>query len=194
MVVPSSDLTRVVEQVVARFVQRYSAPPRYDHAEWRAECLGEAWGCVADARRTFDPTRGCFIGYVARAVWQHLLDFRAREQRWARRACVSLDAPAQTADGEACEGAWLDPASVEVEAEVVARVAWEQALAGLSMADRQLVEWVWLAGISQAEAAGRLGVSQPAVAKRLARLRAALRGKLGENWEQGGYNSGGCSE
>lgn len=148
MFVPSSDLTRVVEQVVARFVQRYSAPPRYDHAEWRAECLGEAWGCVVDALRTFDLTQGSFAGYVARAVWQHLMDFRAREQRWACRACGSLDAPAQTADGEACEREWLDPASVEVEAVIVARVAMKQALAGLSVGDRQLVAWVWVEGIS----------------------------------------------
>ncbi|MEM0338030.1 MAG: sigma factor-like helix-turn-helix DNA-binding protein [Candidatus Caldarchaeum sp.] len=53
---------------------------------------------------------------------------------------------------------------------MVARVAWEQALAGLSGADRQLVEWVWVVGVSRAEAARRLGVSQPAVAKRLARI------------------------
>lgn len=182
MLAPLSELTGVVEQVVARFVQRYPAPPHYNRAEWQAECIGEAWRCVADAQRTFDPTRGGWTPYVARAVWQHLLDFRASEQCWARRACVSLDAPAENADGEACEREWLDPASVAVEGIVVARVALEQVLAALSAADRQLVVWVWIEGMSQAEAARRLSVSQSAIAQRLGRIRAWLHRRLEANW------------
>ncbi|MFN7161529.1 MAG: hypothetical protein ACK4NB_00535 [Fimbriimonadales bacterium] len=49
-----------------------STPPRYHPDEWRAECLGEAWRCVADAVRTYNPRQGKWAGYLARAVWQHL--------------------------------------------------------------------------------------------------------------------------
>lgn len=183
------DLTRVVEQIVARFVRRFPTPPRYDRAEWRAECLGEAWRCVGDALRTYDPTRGALGTYVGRAVWRHLLDFRARECRWAQRACVSLDVPKVSPDGEACECEWVDPASEGLEQVVCERVAVEQVLAALSEADRQLVEWVWMEGMSQVEAAARLGVSQQAVAKRLVRVKAWLRTRLEEIAKNSGDGS-----
>ncbi|MDW8106276.1 MAG: hypothetical protein RMK45_02230 [Armatimonadota bacterium] len=63
----SVDLECVVAQVVARFVRRYAPPARYDRAEWQAECNGEAWRCVADALRTFDPARG---GVDWRGMWR----------------------------------------------------------------------------------------------------------------------------
>lgn len=176
-----AELMRVVEQVVARFVRRYAPPACYDHAEWQAECHGEAWRCVADALRTFDPARGGVAGYVARSVWQHLLDFRARECRWAHRACVSLDAPVEDDEDAEGERAWADPASEEVERVLVERVALGQALEKLSEVDKRLVVWVWLEGVSQAEASGRLGVSQQAVARRLARIRAQLQQDFGGN-------------
>lgn len=176
-----ADLMCEVERVVARFVRRYAPPARYDCAEWRAECLGEAWCCVGDALRTYDPARGALGTYVARAVWRHLLNFRAHECYWAHRACVSLDAPAVDADGEACEREWIDPASEELEQVVCECVAVEQALAALAVMDRQLVEWVWVEGVSQAEAAGRLGLSQSAVAQRLTRVKAWLWAQLGGN-------------
>lgn len=180
------ELVRVVERAVAQFVRRYPPPARYDCTEWRAECLGEAWRCVGDALRTYDPTRGVLGTYVGRAAWRHLLDFRARECRWAQRACVSLDVPKVSPDGEACECEWVDPASEGLEQVVCERVAVEQALAALSEADRQLVEWVWMEGMSQVEAAARLGVSQQAVAKHLKRVKAWLRAQLGEMAENPG--------
>lgn len=176
-----AELIRVVEQVAARFVRRYAPPVRYDRAEWQAECNGEAWRCAADALGSFDPARGGLTGYVARAVWRHLLDFRARECRWARWACVSLDAPVEDDESEGGERAWVDPASAGMERVLVARVALGQALAKLSAVDRRLFARVWVEGVSQAEAARRLGVSQQAVAKRLARIRARLQQDLGEN-------------
>ena len=63
---------RVVAEVVARFVRRFPTPPRYHPDEWRAECLGEAWRCVADAVRTYNPAQGKWTGYLAQAVWKHL--------------------------------------------------------------------------------------------------------------------------
>lgn len=67
------ELVCVVERAVAQFVRRYAPPVRYDCTEWRAECLGEAWRCVGDALRTYDPTRGALGTYVGRAAWRHLL-------------------------------------------------------------------------------------------------------------------------
>ena len=59
------------------------------------------------------------------------------------------------------------------------RCALQAALEGLPMIDRVLVEWVWVAGVSQAQASRRLGVSQQAVAKRLRCIRARLQQSLG---------------
>jgi len=173
-------LTRVIEQTVARFVYRYTPPPRYEPNEWHAECLGEAWSCVSDALSTYNPIRGGLDGYLARAIWYHLLAFWRGEWRWGARACVSLEAFTRHAEGEACVQEWADPASERVIEVVCARVAWWQALAELSAMDRQLVEWVWVEGWSQAEAARRARLSQQAVSKCLGRVRAALRAKLGE--------------
>ncbi|GIV08949.1 MAG: hypothetical protein KatS3mg019_1040 [Fimbriimonadales bacterium] len=179
-------LTRVIEQTVARFVYRYTPPPRYEPNEWHAECLGEAWGCVSDALSTYNPIRGGLDGYLARAIWYHLLAFWSGEWRWATRACVSLET--QNTGGEACVQEWVDPTSEHVVDTVCVHVALEQALAALSERDRQLVAWVWVEGVSQAEVARRMGWSQQAVSKRLLRVRATLQAKLDER----GENRGGC--
>lgn len=84
-------------------------------------------------------------------------------------------------DGVACEIEWIDPASEGLEQVVCERVALGQALATLLETDKQLMEWVWMEGMSQTEAAGRLGLSQSAVAQRLARVKAWLRAQLGGN-------------
>lgn len=91
---------------------------------------------------------------------------------------VSLDAPAEDEGDEGRECAWADPASEGLERVLVECIALRQALERLPEMDRELVRQVWLEGVSQAEVARWLGVSQQAVAKRLARIRAQLQRDL----------------
>lgn len=179
-----SELEPLVERVVKEFLRRYAAPPRYDRAEWRAECYGEAWRCLVCALRTYKPERGALHGYLYRALHNHLSDFRKREWRWQCQGCVSLDAPIEHEDGETPSWEWTHPDSVELETTLCEQVAVKQALAALPAVDRQLVQWVWIEGLSHADAAVQLGVSRQAVTKRLARVRAWLQQQLcnlGEN-------------
>jgi RNA polymerase sigma factor (sigma-70 family) len=57
--------------------------------------------------------------------------------------------------------------------------AVQQALQGLATLDAQVGAWYLLEGLSEQAIAARLGVSQPAVSKRLKRILAELRRELG---------------
>ncbi len=123
------------------------------------------------------------------AVQNHLTSVSYRERRWYRWHTVSLDAPTVDEEGEVEPREVVDVGSVGLEAELVERLALVEALALLSKLERYLVEAVWVASRSQEEVARELreqglnGVryelSQPALSKRLKKIKAFLRERLG---------------
>jgi hypothetical protein len=72
---------RALEQAVNDFVRSWQCPPDRYTDEWRTECRNEAWCCLPDVLRTYEPERGSLAGYVYRAVLNHLQDYLQREKR-----------------------------------------------------------------------------------------------------------------
>jgi RNA polymerase sigma-70 factor (ECF subfamily) len=68
--------------------------------------------------------------------------------------------------------------------DVTLRVALAVALRALSRRQRQVVAMRYLAGLSEADVAGFLGISTNSVKKHTARGLGALRARLGDNWQE----------
>ncbi len=180
---------RGMARALAQFLQ---AHPRMHHRsadEWHCECAQEAFLATCNALRTYCPEKGDLEGYVYRAVQNHLTSVCYRERRWYRWHTVSLDAPMVDEEGEVEPREVVDERSIGLEAELVERLALVEALALLSELDGYLVEAVWVQGRSQGEVAvalreqGLSGVryelSQPAISKRLRRVKQFLRERIG---------------
>jgi len=97
-----------------------------------------------------------------------------------RNANVSIRATEET--GEPVE--FPDPnAFGAVEGRILVCVV-QQALQNLAPQDAQVGAWYLLEGLNEQAIAARLGVSQPAVSKRLKRILAQLRRELGAENEE----------
>jgi RNA polymerase sigma factor (sigma-70 family) len=98
----------------------------------------------------------------------------------AKREC---EYPCDEETGKPME--FPDPNAFEAVEGRILVCAVQQALQGLATLDAQVGAWYLLEGLNEQAIAARLGVSQPAVSKRLKRILAQLRRELGaENAEK----------
>ena len=107
--------------------------------------------------------------------WQHLKRFCDRVWACAKREC---DPPCDEETGEAVE--YEDPAAQAPFAACLFTCALLEVLQTLCEEDRQVAEWYLFEELTEREIAQRLGVSQPAVHKQLAQIKAHLRQQLSD--------------
>jgi RNA polymerase sigma factor (sigma-70 family) len=162
-----------------RLSEGWRLPPNFSRTEWEEEAYGCAAQAIVEAEERFDPHYGIPIDtYLICAAMAALRTLRKNHWRRWRRMSMRPDAAAASLAGTlrighaavACE-----PSSARKE-----RIALREALADLPAVDRRLLLDYFEGGWTQRELALRLGISQPAVNKRLTRILKRLRRMLDE--------------
>jgi DNA-directed RNA polymerase specialized sigma24 family protein len=139
----------------ARRFRAWRTPPRWSVDDWSEEMQAQGVAVAWQALRDYDPARGVPLSaFVLRRV---LFGVRARHrQEWAYAVHCGCVPPA---DGGASpsDAASSTPNAYE---------ALQGPLARLAEPDRRLIEHLFWGGRTEADVAGELGISQPAVSQR----------------------------
>ena len=172
-------LQHAVHYAVAHCQPQYAPRPYAD--DWREELYHEAVVAAWEAYQTHDPKRGASLyGWGVRVIGQRLQVFCDSVWGAAKREC---EYPCDEETGEPME--FPDPNAFEAVEGRILVCAVQQALQNFAPQDAQVGAWYLLEGLNEQAIAARLGVSQPAVSKRLKRILAQLRRELGvENAER----------
>lgn len=156
-----------VREVAAYFARRSADPQTV------ADLTADTFVRAITSFATFDPDRGSHRGWLFGIA-----------QRVFARHCEQVSRGRDVVERLAGWRA-LD---VDEAAELVVRIDAERAgralldgIAGLTRADRDVIELVDIAGLDRAEAAAALGISPGAMRIRLFRARGRLRKIVGEN-------------
>lgn len=197
---PTPLQTLAVRLALSRFRQHYPCP-RTDHHEWNADCEEVAWLAVLEAATHCAPddtstqeivaetlwdaidighgtvlseAERADVAYLARYAENALKQWWRREHRYYSR-CVALahqDDDCLWLEQEIADERALE-ALQSVEARVDGALLWERLRGELNGTDWAIVQGV-LAGKTQQVIAQELGISQQAVSKRIARIRAKV--------------------
>ncbi len=130
------------------------------------------------ASNQYDPSKGPFEPYAARAIRNALNDFHSRQARYAQYEVVI-----ETPSGETTQGSFVErsPDPQQDVALMVGRVESREVLEGLLAAlpprTRMILGWV-AQGLSYAEIGERLGISKQAAHKSAAAALDDLREQL----------------
>jgi len=171
-------LQHAVHYAVARCQPQYAPRPYAD--DWHEELYHEAIVAAREAYQTYDPDRNASLyGWGVRVIGQRLQVFCDSVWGAAKREC---EYPCDEETGEPVE--FPDPNAFEAAEERIFVCAVQQALQGLATLDAQVGAWYLLEGLNEQAIAAQLGVSQPAVSKRLKRILAQLRRELGAENEE----------
>lgn len=121
--------------------------------------LWQAW-------QRFDPNKGNFTPYAYRSIRGAMLDELKKENRFNDHVVQMEDDLLALAEGidVTPENGWSDDLFT--------------ALLELSLPERQLIHFLFVEGLSQAECAIRAGITVAGIKKRRARMLAKLREKL----------------
>jgi len=182
------DLPKPLQDAVHTAVaacQPQNAPRLYAH-DWLEELYHAAIGAACDAQRKYDPNKGCSLySWGLRVVGQQLKEFCDRV--WAA-AKHERDYPCDEETGEEVE--FPDPCAMdEIEEGLLAGMV-RAALRELGGLDEQIGMWYLFDELSEREIAKRLGMSQPAISKRLKQILAYVRGRIGVEGVEGGGKKG----
>jgi hypothetical protein len=160
----------------ARRFRAWRTPPRWSVDDWFEEMQAQGVATAWQALRDYDPARGVPLSAFVRV--RVLVGVRARyRQEWAYAVHCGCEPPA---DGGASpsDAAPSTPNAYEV---------LQGPLARLAEPDRRLIEHLFWGGRTEADVAGELGISQPAVSQRkraiilgLRRSFATLKDEIGE--------------
>jgi len=172
-------LQHAVHYAVARCQPQYAPRPYAD--DWREELYHEAIVAAWEAYQTYDPDQGASLyGWGMRVIGQRLQAFCDSVWGASKREC---EYPCDEETDEPME--FPDPNAFEAAEGRIFVCAVQQALQSFAPQDAQVGAWYLLEGLNEQAIAARLGVSQPAVSKRLKRILAQLRRELGvENAER----------
>ena len=161
-------LQHAVHYAVARCQPQYA--PRLYADDWREELYHEAIVAAWEAYQTHDPDQGASLyGWGMRVIGQRLQVFCDSVWGAAKR---EYEYPCDEETGEPME--FPDSNAFEAAEGRILVCAVQQALQGLATLDAQVGAWYLLEGLNEQAIAARLGVSQPAVSKRLKRILAQL--------------------
>ena len=161
---PPRDLPPDLQQAVRKALaatHRLNPPPRYDTHYWREEREAIANCAVWQAAQAYRAE-------MAREAFALLCALRAIYAEWQRlrkldEPLVPMPVDAETGD----EVEFADAEALEAIEGHLLGVQVREALARLSAAERQLVEWSFGEGLSERAIAAQLGCSHVAVHKRL---------------------------
>lgn len=164
--------------LAAKIAREFSNIPGLPHAEIDLA----AQKALANAARLFDPEKGNFRPYAARAMRNALCDLYVRQKRHHRHHEYILDEPAASGNATSAEARVHSiPSPVSPSPEHVAihesRERLEIAMSGLSPRLRVVAEGI-RDGKSYSEIGSSLGISKQAAHKLAGAAIAALREKL----------------
>lgn len=155
-----------------RRVRGYSPPARWSSDDWNAELVQVATLAVLEAETSYNPTLGVPLeSFAYRQARNALRTFIRRELRLASRV---TGFPEEDETGNPRELG--DETALTDYQHIEQRLDWDCTLARLQEVDRWLLNQIAL-DKSEREIAKSLGISQPAVHKRLQRIR-----KLIDDW------------
>ncbi|CUU36796.1 RNA polymerase sigma factor, sigma-70 family [Armatimonadetes bacterium DC] len=148
--------------------------PRPYASDWREELYHEAACAACEALVKYDPSKGDLYEFGVLLIGQRLRRFC--DGVWAAARC-ECEWPRDEETGEEVE---LEDRCAVVELEARAFEGHvRELLSQLGGVNQQVGEWYLLEGWSEREIAERLGCSQQAVSKRLQRVMAYVRSRLG---------------
>jgi RNA polymerase sigma factor (sigma-70 family) len=177
-------LQNAVHDAVAACKPQYT-PRLYAH-DWQEELYHEAIKAAWEANQRYDPNRGCLLySWGLRVIGQQLQAFCERVWGAVRHECAY---PCDEETGEEVE--FPDERAWEAMEEGLLVSAVREALHALGGLDEQIGVWYLIEGWSEREIAERLGMSQPAVCKRLQRIVAYVRWQVGAEGIVGGGKKG----
>lgn len=164
-----------------RRAKRWRTPPHWASDEWQEELLATAWAALWEGVSEGIREEAALRRFIMAALMRRYRDEWNYGVRW-----VAPNGDSGNEDGEdpMDEAEFLE---VEGAAEDESEAVWvaviiRRALAQLPEQDRYLIERRFWDGATERELARELGISQPAVHKRLSRilerLRYLLRGPL----------------
>jgi RNA polymerase sigma factor (sigma-70 family) len=144
-------------------------PPNWSYADWREElkahCAASSWQAASE----YDPSRGVPLqAFVHRRVLADAYTRYRQECKFARRYGHELQPEAEPRGDE------TSPHPAESAALL------SETLARLPEADRRLIRQLFCEGLTEAEVARAVGVSQPAVNRRKRLILRGLRQPPGE--------------
>lgn len=165
-------LIPIVYEQLRRIAHRQLGSEATGHTLSTTGLVHEAWLKLANQRRAKWQNRAQFFAIAAGAMRRVLVDY-ARRHRAARRGGGAEGAASRTVSLDAVDV----PATVRADAIVALDEALDR-LAGMDTRLAQIVECRFFAGLTEAETAVALGVSQRTVARGWAVARAWLHQEL----------------
>jgi len=162
--------------LAAKIAREFSNIPGLPHAEINLA----AQEALANAARHFDPARGDFTAYAARAMRNALRDLYERQVRHHQHHVYELDLPATqftTPEARIQQVAAPNPPVVDLAAALESSKRLELAMSTLSPRLRQVAEGI-RDGKSYSEIGTSLGISKQAAHKLASAAISSLREKL----------------
>jgi len=161
--------------------RKWRCPPHWQPDDWREELLAVAWAALWEGLNCGIRSEKRLRNFVVAALMKRYRDEWNFGVRWVQANSLQGD------DGVEGENGWdlWDWAGVEAEGvEDEQEVNWlamvvRQALSGLTEEERYLIQRKFWDGATEREIAKELGISQPAVHKRLQQALKRLREILG---------------
>ena len=157
------------EKVLTQYEPMISATLRHLNIYRDQEHFRQA-GRVAlwKAWTRYDEGKGHFAPYASRSIRGALLDLLNSEARFEENVMPTEDD--------------LLVAFIEQEREFLVIAKWSDSVATafdhLSVSERQLIQWVFVEGLTLAECASKAGISVPGIKKRRERMLIKLKGLL----------------
>jgi len=182
------DLPEPLQWAVHRAVARCQPQniPRLYANDWLEELYHEAIVAALEAQRRYDSSKGCSLySWGLQVIGHRLQVFCDGVWAAARREC---DYPCDEETGEEVE--FPDPCATDEIEESLLESVVREALQELGGLDAQIGVWYLFEELSEREIAKRLGVSQPAVSKRLKGILAYVWRHMGVEGMEGGGQKG----
>lgn len=161
-------------------VERWRCPPHWNPHDWREEMLATAWAALYEGLSDGIQDEVALRRFVTAALMRRYRDEWNYGTRWVQKLNQYQDE-----DGSEGETDWelWDRAEANLDEDTEQKINFfqilvRQALAQLSKEDRYLIERKFWDMATERELAKELGISQPAVHKRLKRILERLKDLL----------------
>ncbi|GBC98040.1 hypothetical protein HRbin17_00535 [bacterium HR17] len=156
------------------WAKRWRTPPHWSPDDWQEELLATAWAALWEGLSKGIRDEAELRRFIMAALMRRYRDEWNYGVRWVTPNGDS----SEDGDGESDLESWEYYAAIGAEDEsdtVWVALVIRQALSRLSEEERYLIERKFWDGATERELARELGISQPAVHKRLCRILERLR-------------------